>query len=185
MPARWTQCSTAALVKPVSKLHFQSNHEGEDESPPFLFAETSRIALNSRMSFELHPRLAAGTVQLGQLPGGHVLLKNNSLFSWLLLVPEVEEGIEDLHQLDADLFHDLSSSILTVSKFVEEHFRPEKLNVACIGNQVSQMHIHIVGRSHDDPAWPGVVWSHDGKQPYTDEQVASIRSAWNEFSKSS
>jgi len=140
-----------------------------------------KIAFNPRMSFELHPRLAAGTVQLGQLPGGRVLLKTNSLFPWLLLVPEVEEGIEDLHQLDAKTYEDVTRAIRLVSNFVSQHFQPEKLNVACIGNQVRQMHIHIVGRSPGDPAWPGVVWSHDGKQPYSDEQVALIRSAWNDF----
>jgi len=136
------------------------------------------------VSFELHPRLAAGSVQLGELSGGRVLLKNNSLFPWLLLVPEVEEGIEDLHQLDADAFQRVTSSIRIVSNFVSRHFQPEKLNVACIGNQVRQMHIHIVGRSPDDPAWPGVVWSHDGRQPYTDEQIALIRSSWNDFAAS-
>jgi len=130
------------------------------------------------MSFTLHPRLAAGTFELGELLGCRVLLKNNAIFPWILIVPEVEEGIEDLHQLDASLYGDVAIAIRLVSQFVADHFHPEKLNVACIGNQVRQMHIHIVGRSTGDPAWPGVVWSFEGKKEYRATEVAMIRAAW-------
>lgn len=130
------------------------------------------------MPFTLHPRLESGTIELGRLVGGRVLLKTNALFPWLLIVPEVEQGIEDLHQLDPETYAAVTDAIRTVSRFVSSHFQPEKLNVACIGNQVRQMHIHIVGRSPGDPAWPGVVWSHDGKQAYTQDQIDAIASAW-------
>jgi diadenosine tetraphosphate (Ap4A) HIT family hydrolase len=39
------------------------------------------------------------------------------------------------------------------------------------------MHIHLIGRSPADPAWPGTVWAFDGKQPYAPEQVEAIRVA--------
>lgn len=130
------------------------------------------------MSFELHPRLAAGTFELGEIFGCRILLKDNAIFPWILIVPEVEEGIEDLHQLDADRYGEVVVAIRLVSEFVSDHFGPEKLNVACIGNQVRQMHIHVVGRSSGDPAWPGVVWSFEGKKPYRPSEVATIRAAW-------
>lgn len=133
------------------------------------------------MAFELHPRLKAGTVELGRLPGALVLLKTNALFPWLLLVPEVDGQLEDLHQLDPETYAEVSRGIYRVSQFLSSHFRPEKLNVACIGNQVRQMHIHIVGRNTGDPAWPGVVWSHDGKQAYDQSQIDSIVTAWRDF----
>lgn len=128
--------------------------------------------------FTLHPRLAAGSHPLGKLGRCHVLLKDNALFPWLLIVPEVTEGIEDLHQLDEAQYHDVCRAIRSVSGFVSAHFQPEKLNVACIGNQVRQMHIHIVGRSSADPAWPGTVWAFSGKEAYTEGSVAEIRSAF-------
>jgi len=109
--------------------------------------------------------------------GCRLLLKDNALFPWLLLVPEVEEGIEDLHQLEVARYDEVMAAVRSVSQFVEDHFRPEKLNVACIGNQVRQMHIHIVGRSTGDPAWPGTVWAFDGKLAYQDEEVAGIVAA--------
>ena len=135
------------------------------------------------MPFTLNPRLEKGSFELGRLNGCRILLKNNALFPWLLLVPEVEEGIEDLHQLDASTYQAVTETILVVSNFVSGHFQPDKLNVACIGNMVRQMHIHVVGRSQDDPAWPGVVWSHEGKESYTEEDAELIRSAWNAFAQ--
>lgn len=133
------------------------------------------------MPFTLHPRLAVGTVELGRRSGCRVLLKNNALFPWLLVVPEVGEGIEDLHLLEPARFAEVMDAVRGVSKFVAAHFRPLKLNVACIGNQVRQMHVHVVGRSEGDPAWPGVVWSFDGKRPYPAEEVAAIADAWDRW----
>jgi diadenosine tetraphosphate (Ap4A) HIT family hydrolase len=128
------------------------------------------------MDFTLHPRLAAGTFELGRLGICRVLLKNQSLFPWLLLVPEVE-GAEDLHELAQADYQAVMHAMREVSLFVAEHFKPEKLNVASIGNQVRQMHVHIVGRSTADPAWPGTVWAFAGKASYSTEQVEEIRSA--------
>lgn len=129
------------------------------------------------MAFTLHPRLANGTFDLGRIGISRLLLKNNALFPWFLLVPEVEEGVEDLHQLDEAQYADVTRAIRRVSEFITDYFQPEKLNVASIGNQVRQMHVHLVGRSSEDPAWPGTVWAFEGKQPYTTEQVEAIRSA--------
>jgi len=133
------------------------------------------------MAFELHPRLAAGGTEIGRLGGCRLLLKNNAHFPWLLLVPEVEEGVEDLHQLAPGQYEEVMASVRRVSEFIASYFQPEKLNVACIGNQVRQMHIHIVGRSADDPAWPGTVYAFEGKKDYTDEEIGTIRSAARSF----
>lgn len=130
------------------------------------------------MAFEIHPRLAAGGFEIGRLGGCRLLLKDNAMFPWFLLVPEVE-GIEDLHELPAAEFAEVMAAMRRVSEFVSAHFQREKLNIGCIGNQVRQMHIHIVGRSSTDPAWPGTVWAFDGKQPYgvedRDRIVAAAR----------
>lgn len=132
------------------------------------------------MAFEIHPRLASGGFEIGRIGGCRLLLKNNALFPWLLLIPEVE-GVEDLHQLPPGQYEEVMAIVRRVSEFVAGYFHPEKLNVACIGNQVRQMHIHIVGRSADDPAWPGTVWAYDGKRDYSDEEIEKIRSAARSF----
>ncbi|MDB4544513.1 HIT family protein [Akkermansiaceae bacterium] len=129
------------------------------------------------MSFTLHPRLEAGTHLLGIRDNCLVLLKNNATFPWLLIVPQVDEAIEDLHQLSPQHYGETCFLIRSVSQFVSGYFLPEKLNVACLGNVVRQMHIHVVGRSETDPAWPGTVWASDDKSDYSDERIAEIRHA--------
>ncbi len=132
------------------------------------------------MAFEIHPRLAAGGFEIGETGGCRLLLKNNAIFPWLLLVPEVEE-IEDLHRLPQDRYEEVMFAVRRVSEFVDEHFQPEKLNIGCIGNQVRQLHIHIVGRSPGDPAWPGTVWQSAEKREYTAAESAEIIAAARDF----
>lgn len=126
------------------------------------------------MAFVLDPKLEKGGFALGRISGCRLLLKNNALFPWLILVPEVE-GVEDLHRLGPQRYTEVLEAVRHVSEFTESHFSPEKLNVACIGNLVRQMHIHIVGRTTGDPAWPGTVWAFDGKKEYTEDEVEEIR----------
>ena len=133
------------------------------------------------MEFQLHSRLAAGGFELGRVDGCWVLLKNHASFPWILIVPEVADGIEDLHQLDERRYAEVVGLIRRVSLFVADYFRPEKLNVGCIGNMVRQMHIHVVGRNSDDPAWPSTVWAYEGKSAYAPEAVEAIRAAAREY----
>lgn len=132
------------------------------------------------MAFEIHPRLAAGGFEIGRLGGCILLLKNNALFPWLILVPEVE-GIEDLHELPLGQYEEVMLAVRRVSEFVADYFQPDKLNVACIGNQVRQMHIHIVGRSPEDPAWPGTVWAFEGRKDYPPEEYEKIHAVARGF----
>ena len=135
------------------------------------------------MDFILNERLAAGGFEVARKYGCRILLKNEANFPWFILVPEVPEGIEDLHQLDEETFREVMARVREVSRFLDGHFKPEKLNVACIGNIVRQMHIHVVGRFTDDPAWPGVVWACDEKRKYGAGEAEAIVAAAREFLK--
>lgn len=128
--------------------------------------------------FALHPRLAAGSFDYGKLGICRVLLKDNALFPWFILVPEVESSIIELHQLEPDDYSSVCATIRQVSGFVQEHFNADKINVAAIGNQVSQLHIHVIARHTTDPAWPGVVWSHPEKQAYEIHAAQEIHQAY-------
>lgn len=131
------------------------------------------------MAFEIHPRLAAGGFMIGKIGGCHLLLKNSALFPWFILVPETD--VEDPHELPAERYHEVMEAQRLVCGFVSAHFKPEKLNTGCIGNQVRQMHLHIVGRSTGDPAWPGTVWAFDGKLAHTPEAAEEIVTAARAF----
>ena len=130
------------------------------------------------MAFELNTRLATGGFDFGSLGKCRVLLKDNAVFPWFILVPEVESSITELHELEATNYASVMFTVRQVSEFVEKHFSPDKINVAAIGNIVSQLHIHIVARTTTDPAWPGVVWSCDSKRPYEKEAVLEIHEAY-------
>ena len=129
------------------------------------------------MSFELHPRLAAGGFDLGRLEGCRISLKNNALFPWLLLIPEVEAGVVDLHDLEEARYFEVMGAVRRLSEFVVEYFGCERVNVGCIGIKVPQMHIHVVGRSEGDAAWPETVWSFEGKEVYDPARAEEIRVA--------
>ena len=125
--------------------------------------------------FKLDERLANDCLILGKLDLCLLLLMNNSLVPWFILVPETTEvEITDLPQNNqATLLKELN----LMSDFVKANFDISKLNIAAIGNIVSQLHVHIIGRDPSDYCWPNVVWGTQEKEPYTDEKIVGITKA--------
>lgn len=121
--------------------------------------------------FSLHERLARGCVDLGVHGICRVLLKDQAHFPWILLVPEVPPEVTELHHLCAEAYAEVCESIRVFSAGMAQWPGVEKVNVAAIGNQVPQLHIHIVGRHHGDVAWPGVVWSCSEKAAYAPHEI--------------
>ena len=52
--------------------------------------------------------------------------------------------------------------------------KPDKVNVGALGNIVTQLHIHVVGRFRSDPAWPGPVWGFEARKPYPHHARAQL-----------
>ncbi len=127
--------------------------------------------------FTLDQRLARDCHRLAELPLCELLLMNNALLPWFILVPRVAEV--ELHQLTTAQQHALLGEVNLISRFVQEAFAPDKLNVAAIGNIVRQLHVHVVGRRESDICWPGVVWGVQQREPYTqaalDAMVRNLR----------
>lgn len=115
--------------------------------------------------FTLHPRLAADTHAMGDLPLCRVLLMNDKRFPWLILVPRRAHlhEITDLREEDRPL---LFGEIAQISGVLRKICAPDRINVAAIGNIVDQLHVHVVARTTSDAAWPGTVWGHAGAKPY-------------------
>lgn len=122
--------------------------------------------------FSLHPRLAADCMVLGELPLCLVLLQNNSLFPWLVLVPKIN-GLREIIDLPPEDQQVLMAEIAAVSSVVKEVFAPYKLNVAGLGNVVEQLHIHVIARFTNDIAWPDPVWG-KGVELYQAQAAADI-----------
>lgn len=124
------------------------------------------------MKFELDERLQRDCHVLGSLNLCRVLLMNNAAVPWFILVPETAEV--ELMDLPANEQPQLWSEVKALSHFVRQEFSIDKLNVAAIGNVVSQLHVHVVGRSRNDYCWPDVVWGKPAPAQYSDEAVAAI-----------
>ncbi len=123
--------------------------------------------------FEPSKDLLRSAHYLGKVGRLHLLLKDNAHYPWFLIVPETEK--EELHHLPADLREEALSFVDLLSQFLETTLNQPKINIGQIGNVVSQLHIHVVGRSPNDPAWPAPVWGHSEKLTYTTEQVDDLK----------
>ena len=124
-------------------------------------------------NFQLDPQLQQDCLVLGELQHSLLLLMNNALVPWFILVPKTDKT--ELYELSDDMQAGVWAEINATSKFVKDEFCIDKLNVAAIGNVVQQLHIHIIGRQHEDYCWPGVVWGRSEKTPYNKEAIDHIK----------
>ena len=65
----------------------------------------------------------------------------------------------------------LLDEIGRASHALQTLFRPHKLNVAALGNVVAQLHVHVIARQLDDPAWPAPVWGRVEARAYEPEDL--------------
>jgi diadenosine tetraphosphate (Ap4A) HIT family hydrolase len=117
------------------------------------------------MSFTLHAQLAADTIAVTTLGLSSVRLMDDRTWPWIVLVPERADAVE-LLDLSASERGRLMQELALASAVVRDLFQPHKLNVAALGNQVPQLHVHVIGRFRHDPAWPGPIWGALPRQPY-------------------
>ncbi|WP_119396016.1 HIT domain-containing protein [Salinibius halmophilus] len=120
--------------------------------------------------FELDYRLESDCREIGRLVLCRVLLMKDANYPWVILVPQ-REGVEEIYQLDALDQEQLIWESSFVSKKMSQHFKADKMNVAALGNVVSQLHIHHVARKQTDPAWPSPIWGKVPVQGYLKEQL--------------
>lgn len=111
------------------------------------------------MPFTLDPVLVRDTHHVAHLPLCSVRLMDARQFPWLVLIPRVEDMREWI-DLERAQQHQLSDEIAVVSHILKALVTPDKLNIATLGNQVPQMHVHLIARYKSDSAWPKPVWGH-------------------------
>ena len=109
------------------------------------------------MPFTLDPTLARDTHAVTEMDLCLIRLMDNKLFPWLILVPK-REGVSEWIDLERQDQHALSDEIAIVSHIFQALVTPDKFNIAALGNQVPQLHIHLIGRYKTDKAWPNPVW---------------------------
>lgn len=136
--------------------------------------------------FQLDQKLEKDTVKITSFALCEVLLAKDANYPWLILVPRIE-NVTELHQLseeDLKLFWEESHF---VCKHLEVHYQAHKLNIAALGNVVSQLHVHHVVRFHQDAAWPKPIWgqvpARDYDQGELEVTVNSLRALFMSKSK--
>ncbi len=123
--------------------------------------------------FTLDSRLAADTLPIGDLPLCSALLLDDARFPWLVLVPR-RAGVAEVTDLSDEDAMTLMGEIRVATRVMLELAKPDKVNVAALGNVVAQLHVHVVGRFRSDPAWPGPVWGHGSRAPYPHHAAAAL-----------
>ncbi|KAA5603438.1 HIT domain-containing protein [Blastochloris sulfoviridis] len=117
------------------------------------------------LPFAMDARLEQGSVPLADLPLSVVRLVDDARFPWLLLIPRLA-GVVDLIDIAPADRAVLIEEIAAAASALKEATGCTKLNVATLGNQVPQLHIHVIARFRGDAAWPDPVWGKGVRVPY-------------------
>ena len=68
-----------------------------------------------------------------------------------------------------------------VGRALESLLKPDKLNIAALGNVVPQLHVHLIARFTTDAAWPQPVWGQGTRVAYDEtalaQRIAELRNA--------
>lgn len=127
------------------------------------------------MEFKLAPELARDSYHLTDWPLCEVRVMNDRQFPWFLLVPKIADAREVI-----DLTEEQQLQLLRESRFLchwlKAEYQPDKLNIAALGNQVPQLHVHHIARFQTDVAWPAPVWGKQPMHPLDESEVARLQS---------
>ena len=104
-------------------------------------------------AWHLHPQLADDSTPVIELALCEVRLMDDANHPWLILIPKVADAVEIIDLSPAQRAQ-LTTEIDTAARALKALFKPDKLNVAALGNLVPQLHVHVIARYQNDIAWP-------------------------------
>ena len=124
---------------------------------------------------EIHPQLLNDCLVLGRFTLCHLLLLKDANYPWFILVPD-RDSIKEIYQLSREDQIQLLTESSLLSDRLMHVFNGDKLNLAALGNQVPQLHVHHIVRYQTDPAWPAPVWGKVATRPYSETEIADLLS---------
>lgn len=124
--------------------------------------------------FVLDPRLQQDCLVLGDFPLCRLLLSKDANYPWFILVPR-QADVSELFDLTAADQQQLWQETTCLASLLKQEFAADKMNVATLGNVVSQLHMHVIVRHRNDAAWPAPVWGKVAAAEYREEQLAQLR----------
>ena len=99
---------------------------------------------------------------------------------WVILIPTKINLIE-LSDLDIDKRNKLINFAIELGDFLKSIEKYDKVNIAMLGNIVSQLHLHLVLRSKDDPVWPDPVWGKNNFKTLSEKTLFIRKSLISKF----
>lgn len=127
-------------------------------------------------NFELAPQLAQDSVWLTDWPLCQVRISLDANYPWFLLVPR-RANIREIIDLKEEEQIQLWRESACLSRWLQQQYHGDKLNVAALGNMVPQLHLHHIVRFKSDPAWPAPVWGKVAASNYSDADLALLLQA--------
>jgi len=99
-------------------------------------------------------------------PTNENVIKNNDLFR-VILVDEIpgfvriilNKHVAEFSDLSFDEYEQISKEVYKIEKIVRDTIKPDKINIASLGNYVPHLHIHIIPRFKKDSWFPDSIWS--------------------------
>jgi diadenosine tetraphosphate (Ap4A) HIT family hydrolase len=130
------------------------------------------VTIMTDSAWSLDPQLDRDTVPVGDMALARVLLTNDANYPWLILVPRLP-ALVDLTDLEPNEQVQLMGEIDAAARALRSVAPCDKLNIAALGNQVAQLHVHVIARRRSDAAWPKPVWG--ASPPVSYDQAARER----------
>ena len=124
--------------------------------------------------FKLDNRLENDSFFIQEIKNFQIRLMNVQEFFWIVLIP-IKPNLIELSDLEVDERNELLNFAVDLGDYIKSYQNFDKVNIGMLGNVVSQLHLHIVLRNKDDPAWPGPVWGWKSTSNL-DEETKQIRS---------
>lgn len=129
--------------------------------------------------FAITPALTRGSHPLASLGLSEARLQDDARWPWIVLIPR-RQGAREIEHLNAGdrmlLMEEQIAAGAAVRAIGSALGRAvEKLNIGALGNITPQLHVHVVGRRSDDPAWPGPVWGFGEAVPFAAEDLERAR----------
>jgi diadenosine tetraphosphate (Ap4A) HIT family hydrolase len=125
-------------------------------------------------NFQLHPRLQQDTITIGRFKLSQLLMINDSLYPWFVLVPQ-RDNVTEVYQLDEYDRQQLQQESCLLAEKLNEIYHADKMNIAAIGNIVPQLHIHHIVRFKNDVSWPKPIWGQQALTAYSQEEIENIK----------
>jgi len=121
-------------------------------------------------SFQVDSKLNHDTYFVSDLDLCRLLIMNDSNYPWFILVPR-RLNITEIYQLSNEDRFQLDYETNFISEILANYFKADKMNIAVLGNIVSQLHVHIIVRKKTDLLWPETIWGKKSPLFYSKEDI--------------